>query len=80
MLGELGIPKDSIAGREELENHLEVRRTQEEGGELRNIRRGWCLGDETFRQELLEQARGGTAESRIAKLKIKPEEQHEFNL
>jgi len=42
-----------------LENHLEVRRAQEDGGELKNIRRGWCLGGETFRQELLEQAHGG---------------------
>jgi len=56
LLGELHIPKDSPAGREELENYLERRRAQEEGDELSSIRRGWCLGGETFRQELLAQA------------------------
>jgi hypothetical protein len=72
--------KGSIAGREKLENHLEVRRAQEDGGELKNIRRGWCLGGETFRQELLEQARKRTGDSRVAKLKVELEEQNEFNL
>ena len=52
-LGELGIPQDSPAGREELEHYLETRRAQEDGGEFKAIRRGWCLGGETFRQELL---------------------------
>jgi REP element-mobilizing transposase RayT len=56
LLGELHIPKDSPAGREELENYLERRRAQEDGGEFKSIRRGWCLGGETFRQELLAQA------------------------
>jgi REP element-mobilizing transposase RayT len=80
LLGELCIPKDSLAGREELENYLEVRRAQEDGGELKNIRRGWCLGGETFRQELLEQAHKRTGDIRVAKLKVEPEEQNEFNL
>jgi hypothetical protein len=80
LLGELYIPKDSVAGREELENHLEVRRAQEDSGELKNIRRGWCLGGETFRKELLEQARKQTGDNRVAKLKIETEEQNEFNL
>jgi REP element-mobilizing transposase RayT len=80
LLGELYIPKDSVAGREELENHLEVRRAREDGGELKSIRRGWCLGGGTFRQELLEQARKRTGDSRVAKLKIEPEAQNEFNL
>jgi hypothetical protein len=34
---------------------LEERRGAEEGDEFRRIRRGWCLGDETFREELLAQ-------------------------
>ena len=80
LLGELHIPKDSNAGREELENYLEVRRAQEDGGELKNVRRGWCLGGETFRQELLEQARTVAGESRVSKLKIETEEQNEFSL
>jgi len=80
LLGELHIPRDSVAGREELENYLEVRRAQEDGGELKKIRRGWCLGGETFRQELLAQAHQRTGDSRVAKLKVEAEEQNEFNL
>ena len=34
---------------------MEERRGAEEGEEFRRIRRGWCLGDETFRQDLLAQ-------------------------
>jgi len=45
--------KDSPSGRQQLERALEDRRGAEEGGEFKAIRRGWCLGEETFRQELL---------------------------
>jgi hypothetical protein len=47
---------------------------------MKKIRRGWCLGGETFRQELVEQAHKRTGDSRVAKLKGEPEEQNEFNL
>ena len=80
LLGELHTPKDSVAGREELENYLEVRRAQEDDGELKKLRRGWCLGGETFRQELLAQARTLAGEDRVSQLKIESEEQNEFNL
>ena len=80
LLGELGIPKDSVAGREELENYLEVRRAQADDGELKRIRRGWCLGGETFRQELLARAHQRTGADRAAKLKIQTGEQNEFKL
>ena|GEM_PF-1832652 len=66
LLGELHIPKDSPAGREELENYLECRRAQEEGDELSSIRCGWCLGGETFRQELLAQAHARAGENHHA--------------
>jgi putative transposase len=66
LLGELHIPKDSAAGREQLEQHLEGRREQEDGEELKSIRRGWCLGGETFRQELLEQAHARAGENHHA--------------
>ncbi len=55
LLGEYGIPKDSPAGRQRLEQALEARRGAGEGGEFKAIRRGWCLGGEAFRQELLAQ-------------------------
>ncbi len=66
LLGELGLPKDSKAGREQLEQHLEKRRAHEEGDEFKAIRRGWCLGDETFRKELLEHARTRATENHHA--------------
>jgi REP element-mobilizing transposase RayT len=80
LMGELYIPQDSPAGREELEQHLERRRVQEDGAELKKIRRGWCLGGETFRQELLAQAHKQAGEIRVAQLKIETEEQNEFKL
>ena len=55
LLGEWGIPKDSPAGRQRLERALEERRGAEEGEEFKPIRRGWCLGEEKFREELLAQ-------------------------
>jgi len=54
LLGELHIPKDSPTGREQLANYIEMRRKQEDGDEFKAIRRGWCLGGEQFRTELLE--------------------------
>jgi REP element-mobilizing transposase RayT len=63
VLGEMHIPKDSPAGREQLEAYLEGRRTAEDGDELKGIRRGWCLGGETFRSELLEQAQASAGEN-----------------
>ena len=55
LLGEWGIPEDSPAGRQRLEQALEERRGAEEGEEFKPIRRGWCLGEEKFREELLTQ-------------------------
>lgn len=40
------------------EQALEARRGGEEGEEFKAIRRGWCLGEETFRKELLAQMSG----------------------
>src|SRR5207247_5853841 len=58
LLGEYGIPKDRAAGRKQLERELEKRRGMEAGQEFKPIRRGWCLGEETFRKELLAQMSG----------------------
>ena len=35
---------------------MELRRSGETGEQWKSLQRGWCLGDETFRQELLAQA------------------------
>src|SRR6202012_346624 len=55
LLGEYRIPKDSPAGRKHLEEMLEIRRADEAGMDYKPLRRGWCLGPDTFRKELLEQ-------------------------
>jgi REP element-mobilizing transposase RayT len=55
LLGEYRIPQDSKAGRRVLEQALEERRQSEAGEDYKPIRRGWCLGGESFRQELLAQ-------------------------
>ena len=55
LLGEYRIDQDTAAGRRQLEAELEARRRAEDGEEYRAIRRGWYLGGETFRRELLEQ-------------------------
>ena len=55
LLGEYRLPQDSAAGRRALEAALEQRRAAETGAEYKRLRRGWCLGDEAFRKELLGQ-------------------------
>jgi len=55
LLGEWGIPKDSPAGRRAFSEKLEWRRKEELKDEFRAVERGWCLGTEEFRRELLEQ-------------------------
>jgi len=55
VLGEMGIPKDSGAGRKQFERVMEERRHQDNPEEYGRIRRGWCWGDEAFRKELLAQ-------------------------
>jgi REP element-mobilizing transposase RayT len=59
LLGEHGIPKDSPAGREQFERRMELRRAAEDGEEFRALQRGWCLGGEEFRKELLAQMSSG---------------------
>ena len=56
LLGEHGMPKDSPAGRQRFEQRLEERRrVGDESEAWAPVRRGWCLGEETFRKELLAQ-------------------------
>jgi putative transposase len=58
LLGEHGVPKDSLAGRRNLESRVEARRSGEQSEDYQPIRRGWCLGDTAFREELLDQMEG----------------------
>jgi len=62
LLGETGIPRDTPAGRRQFELRMEERRAQETGRDWKEIRRGWCLGDQTFRRELLDRMEGRVGE------------------
>ena len=55
VLGEMGIPKDSAAGRRELEREMEGRRSGGDGTAYQPIRRGWFYGDKKLKRELLGQ-------------------------
>jgi REP element-mobilizing transposase RayT len=58
LFGEMGIPQDTVAGRNQFELRMDERRAYEAGRDWKAIRRGWCLGDQNFRRELLEQMDG----------------------
>jgi putative transposase len=53
LLGEMGIPRDSAAGRKEFERRMELRRWEGKPEQWKRVRRGWCLGGKKFRKELL---------------------------
>ena len=56
LFGECGIAKDSVAGRRRFEQVMEERKGQERNHSSeawKALRRGWCIGEEAFREELL---------------------------
>ena len=56
LLGEHGIARDSPSGRAMFEQRMEERRRAGDQPEAwAAVRRGWCLGEEAFRKELLAQ-------------------------
>ena len=55
LLGEWRIPKDSPAGRRVFAAGVEGRRAEDLAETSRRIERGWFVGNEEFRQELLAQ-------------------------
>ena len=63
LLGEWRIPKDSEAGRRQFARGMEGRRAEDTKEEFRRVERGWCLGDEEFGRELLEQVSLGPGPS-----------------
>lgn len=63
LLGEIGIPKDSPAGRKEFGRRMEARRWEGKPEEWKGVRHGWCLGNKGFRKELLAQMAERVGES-----------------
>ena len=59
LLGEHGIEEDTAAGRQQFEEWMERRRAEELDPEaLGALRRGWCLGGEDFRRQMLLRMQG----------------------
>lgn len=57
LLGEWGVAKDTAAGRRRLQQAMEQRQQLEwskETEDWKRLRRGWCWGPKSFREELLE--------------------------
>ena len=57
LLGEWGIGRDAAAGRGRFEQGMERRAEGErakESGDWKQLRRGWCWGPKTFREERLD--------------------------
>ena len=63
LLGEHGIGADNAAGRQQFEERMAWRRGAEEDEQsVAPIRRGWCLGSEDFRRQMLERMAGQLGE------------------
>ena len=75
MLGEHGIQKDTVAGRQEFERRMEVRRLEEMDEEASEaFRRGWCIGSERFRKEMLEKMEDKLGEHHSGELRLESAE------
>jgi len=58
LLGEWAIPRDSPAGRDQFEQRMETRRRLEnKNTDWKSVERGWYLGDQAFKRQLLAQMR-----------------------
>jgi putative transposase len=70
LLGEHGIGEDTAIGRQEFERRMELRRAAEEDEEaLAPIRKGWCLGSEEFKRQMLERMDGQLGEHHAGELR-----------
>jgi len=54
LLGEHGLQQDTPAARQEFERRMEARRLGDDEQGLKALRRGWCLGSDDFRRQMLE--------------------------
>lgn len=55
VLGEEGLQQDTPASRRQFAHRMEVRRAGEDLDAYTTIRCGWCVGDQDFRVQLLDQ-------------------------
>jgi REP element-mobilizing transposase RayT len=75
LLGEHGLPGDTPAARQEFERRMEARRLEpgDEAG-LQALRRGWLLGSQEFRDQMLEQIDDKIGEHHFGKLRLETAE------
>jgi len=69
LLGEHGIQEDSASGRQQFEQRMETRRFEETDPEAcKALRRGWFLGSEAFKREMLSRMEGGLGGHHVVSL------------
>ncbi|HEY3915863.1 MAG TPA: transposase [Verrucomicrobiae bacterium] len=76
LFGEHGIPRDSAAGRQHFESRMERQRAIADTGHWRPMRRGWYLGEEEFRKELLAQMKERRGENHYGQAALETDRQH----
>jgi REP element-mobilizing transposase RayT len=70
LLGEHGIQRDTAAARQQFERRMEARRLEETDDEaLKTFRRGWCVGGDEFRKQMLEKMEGKLGEHHSGELR-----------
>jgi REP element-mobilizing transposase RayT len=76
LLGEHGLQRDVPAARQEFERRMEAQRlVQGDEQGLRALRRGWCLGSEEFRKQMLEKMDGQLGDHHSGELRRETAEQ-----
>src|SRR2546422_10242446 len=72
LLGEHGIQRDNAPGRQQLQWRMEARRLDETDEEaLKVFRRGWCLGSQEFREQLLEKMEVKLGDNHAGELRLR---------
>ncbi len=70
LLGEHGLGGDSAEARQEFERRMEARRAEQtDDVQWEPVRRGWCLGGDGFRRELLDRMAGQLGEHHAGELR-----------
>jgi putative transposase len=75
LLGEHGIGKDNAKGRAQLERRMELQRAAaDDEKSLAPVRRGWCLGSEEFKREMLARMEGQLGDHHAGELRREMDE------
>jgi REP element-mobilizing transposase RayT len=75
VLGEHGLQEDSASSRQQFERRMEALRVEQADEEaLGALRRGWCLGSEEFKRQMLERMEGRLSEDYSGELRHESDE------